>query len=681
MNRRHHAPNEILIWSAIIGALGLVIRLLFIWQAESHLIFTIPVMDMEYHHQWASAIAAGKEFITGPFFRAPLYPYFLGTVYYLFGSGYWPILIIQSLLGAASAVLVFLIGERTFSRRTGIIAGLAVAFYGPLIFYTGLKLIPTLAIFLTLLGLYWLVKWLDGASDRSLWLAGISFGLSAIARPTVLLFVVIFIVWQLLRTDRRSMLPRLKRIIPLVLGVILPILPVTAYNLAQTGEFIPIGTYTGINFYIGNNAESDGISARLPGARKDWWGMMQDAERIAETESRRTLTEAEQSSFWLSKGIGEIAAHPGFFVKNLSKKTVLFCQGIELSNNFDFYFFARKVPLLKYLIWQKGLFFPYGLILPLAVIGLILGAGRNRKSAMLAMFLLTYLPAVVLFFVTTRYRLPAVPVLLLFAAFGVTTALESFRRWSRKKALTLTGLFLLLLVGCNLDHYGTAPKNSAQGYFTLATLEAQRGRMAQAEQNYFNALNQDTTFTETYNDLGLFLAQKGDLEGATRLLEKGMALDPNNFTLAYNLGYVYLISGRAGEAVAPLRRVLAVTPRDIHALNNLGLAFLHTEQYDSALVSFARATAIDPDFSDGWSNAASAWMRLGMSDSARVCLMRAQRLPEESTDAYYHLGRMWLQVGQADSASMNLKKYLISQPSDATRAAEAKRLFDSLFGK
>jgi len=65
MNRRHHAPNEILIWSAIIGALGLVIRLLFIWQAESHLIFTIPVMDMEYHHQWASAIAAGKEFITG----------------------------------------------------------------------------------------------------------------------------------------------------------------------------------------------------------------------------------------------------------------------------------------------------------------------------------------------------------------------------------------------------------------------------------------------------------------------------------------------------------------------------------------------------------------------------------------------------------------------------------------
>ena len=49
-------------------------------------LFLSPQMDALYHHEWALAIAAGREFIADAFFRAPLYPYFLGLLYKLFGA-------------------------------------------------------------------------------------------------------------------------------------------------------------------------------------------------------------------------------------------------------------------------------------------------------------------------------------------------------------------------------------------------------------------------------------------------------------------------------------------------------------------------------------------------------------------------------------------------------------------
>ncbi len=655
MSLRGRLSDNMLSWSLIVGLSALAVRLLFVWQAQSHLLFNVPMMDMDYHHQWAASIAAGTDFIEGPFFRAPLYPYLLGAIYFLFGAGYWPILVIQSLMGAASAVLLLWVGRRALDLRTGVVAGLIFAIYGPLVFYTGLKLIPTLSIFLALAAIYCLLVWLGDQKSRWLWIAGLLLGLSAITRPTVLLFPVVVIAWVFWKHYRRRLQSGLKRLMPLVLGVVIPILPVTVYNFANSGEFIPIGTYGGMNFYIGNNADSDGISARLPGARKDWWGMMQDAERMAETESGRQLTEAEQSTFWLTKGMKDIASHPGHFLRNTLKRCVLLVQGIELSNNFDFYFFARKVPLLKYLIWQNVISFPYGLILPLAVIGLILGALRNEKSTSLALYLLAYIPAVVLFFVTARYRLPLVPLLILFASFGVVQMVRSWRTFTKLKSRLLLATLIVSLIFCNLDLYGTAPRNMAQGYHSLATMQVHRGRISQAEESYRRALAEDGTFAEAYNDLGLLVANKGDLAEAIQLLEKSTRLDPDNYVVAYNLAFVYLNSGQPEKAIAPLSQVIRTVPDDIHALNNLGLAYLRTDRYDSALTAFRRATAIDPAFADGWSNAALAYIQTGQSDSAMLCQQRAQARPDARPDGYYHLGRLWLEAGQADSAVANFR--------------------------
>ncbi len=343
----------------IIFCVAVIFRLLFLREFSSNPLFDTPIMDMAYHHQWALDILAGHGDNYAPFFRAPLYPYFLAGIYALLGIDFWVVRIIQVLLGSLSAVLVYAIGRQTFGARSGFIAGLIYSLWGTAIFYDGQLLIPSLAIFLNLLSLFFLIRAEQHNNIRNYLFGGLFLGLSAIARPTVLLFAGIFVFWLLWSFYKKNKQLPTRPLLAFILALLIPIIPVTAYNYISSGTFTAIGTYGGLNFYLGNNRQADGISAVLPGGRKDWWGMLEDAERFAEDATGKKLSPSEQSGYWLKRGLQEITASPLWFMKHLLKKTAYFIQGIELSNNFDFYYFARTTSITKALIRRTVLFFPW----------------------------------------------------------------------------------------------------------------------------------------------------------------------------------------------------------------------------------------------------------------------------------------------------------------------------------
>ena len=56
-------------------------------------------------------------------------------------------------------------------------------------------------------------------------------------------------------------------------GVLLVVvLPITIRNCAVGGDAVLIASQGGVNFYIGNNPDSDGRTAIVPGTPGDWWG-------------------------------------------------------------------------------------------------------------------------------------------------------------------------------------------------------------------------------------------------------------------------------------------------------------------------------------------------------------------------------------------------------------------------
>jgi len=120
-----------------------------------------------------------------------------------------------------------------------------------------------------------------------------------------------------------------------------------------TGEFIPVSSNAGINFYTGNAVVSDGVSAVPVGLR---W------ERLVSRVPQSILEQpARASTWWSARAREEMAANPWKTLGRLGKKALAFFNGREFRNNICFHF-------MQNLAWPLRLpFLQYGLILPLAI--------------------------------------------------------------------------------------------------------------------------------------------------------------------------------------------------------------------------------------------------------------------------------------------------------------------------
>lgn len=96
------------------------------------------------------------------------YVYWIGYFYYLFGFSPWAVKLINCLLGALTAVLVFLVGQRCFSTTPARWAGGLTAFFPSLILWstTNLKDIPLTFFTLLILFLYSRLTQTQGSRSR-----------------------------------------------------------------------------------------------------------------------------------------------------------------------------------------------------------------------------------------------------------------------------------------------------------------------------------------------------------------------------------------------------------------------------------------------------------------------------------------------------------------------------------
>jgi 4-amino-4-deoxy-L-arabinose transferase-like glycosyltransferase len=103
---------------------ALAVRLLHVWQMRGTPFFDALMGDARGYDAWAQRLAAGDWIGHDVFYQAPLYPYFLGLVYTVFGRDLLIVRIVQAILGASSCVLVGYAANRLFLDRAGVVAGL-----------------------------------------------------------------------------------------------------------------------------------------------------------------------------------------------------------------------------------------------------------------------------------------------------------------------------------------------------------------------------------------------------------------------------------------------------------------------------------------------------------------------------------------------------------------------------
>jgi len=89
--------------------------------------------------------------------------------------------------------------------------------------------------------------------------------------------------------------------------------------------------------------------------------------------------------------------------------------------------------------------------------------------------------------------------------------------------------------------------------------------------------------------------RQGDLEGALRLYQESLTIDPNYIPAILNLASVRMNSGELGAAEELFRRAVSLAPDSYEAYNGLGIALARQGRNDESEAAFRKALEIDPN--------------------------------------------------------------------------------------
>lgn len=701
-------------------------------------------MDEQEYEAWAASIARGDVVGSGVFYASPVYPYFLGAIFRVFGDDLFVPRVVQALLGAARAPVAAAFAALPFGPAAGVATGVIVALYRTTAFYDVFLLKEALALFiedaalLALAMLLWrgrLRASRAGAefSSSALLASGALMGLAALAREYLAPLIVGAAAIVALRVralavddQGRAAAPRpggrsatwrapARAALLFAAGAMLALLPVAVRNLAVGGEFVLLSSQGGQNLYLGNSrANHTGLVTFPANVRSDPMTLEQDFRALASHRSGRALGPSEASNFWLREALREMAADPAHALALFGRKALLSVSAFEVPNVLSIGYFAR---ISRSLAWNPVRF---GIVFPLAVLGIVvvLRDRERRAAAVLPLVVLAVVIfALVAFYVSDRYRLPAVTPLAVFAAAGLLALKRVFeedlaraqRRWTRAAGfaaiiaacVAISRLPLLpegsrgeamppANLGNSLAKEGRYDEAIARyneafaiepdtdfALYGIAVVYGDLGRHAEAVEAFRKYIAKNPYSAQAYYSLGNTYFEMGKADTAIMAFEAAVRLEPYYAEAYFNMGAVRHGQGDIRGAIDAYESATRAAPTLWRAWNNLGVALLAAGRRDDGAAALERALA-DSGYVEPRINLADLLLREG--DAARASdLYRWVLAREKSLDALFGFATARARLGDAAGARASLERFLaVAPPEDARRAqAEAMlRRFD-----
>ncbi len=492
-----------------------------------------------YHEWWQGPIAPEATWIQwyggrSVFHQAPLYPYALAAAYALFGPGRSIAELLQLVLGALHAGLVFWLGRCLAGRSAGLIAGAAVALYGPLILYEGTLLRDGPLTWLSTLAVFAAVMLVQRRTAGWAASAGVLAGLATLAKPSGLLFVLCVAVW-LAFVLRRAVLPFL-------LGTALALLPLAVRNVYLGVPPLKMTTRGPTAFVDGNAADAPGVGWDPPPSTGEI--LRRSDYRLAGTIVETLKTHAD---------------HPLRLLELQLDKTLAYLGGDEVGNNLHYAHVQRACAVLRH-----PPAFPHALLAALGLAGMVTTWRRRREFAPAYLFFASHSVATVGFFVVSRFRQPVIPILAVFAGAFVVEVARALhvRAWRRVAAALLLALVLVIV---------TLPRRSERERYNSGVFAAEamaslrRGDLPAALATVEESARIFADDASTQGLLGSLLLSAGRPGEAVEALERAAGLAPEDANIAYALGFARLQAGDRAGARHALERALALDPEDERA--------------------------------------------------------------------------------------------------------------------
>lgn len=404
---------------AVVFALALLVRILWIAASADGL----KSDELDYHNLAASLVQSCSYEQNGAptAYRPPGYPFFLWAVYSVAGIRHVAPLVLQALLDALLALLLYVWLSRSHPRAA-VLAGVFWALFPAAVLFSGLLLSETLFTAVMFASILTLDR--TQASATAVF-SGLLLGFACLIKPWAIVFAALLALVGLARRDPD------RRMALACLAALLTLLPWMVRNELAMG-FFGISTNTGMNLYVGNNPRATGgYQGTFP------------QEIISASGNERRL-DSVSTHLATEYVLGE----PLRFVQNAVRKTarLLASEGellvFALSNDGPGRSYRERHAELpasaKVLVNAPSL-----LVLLLGSLGLI-AAGKSFGKTSTLLLVGTIVLTTAVFFGSSRFRFPATPFLVMFGAIAATSLPSTLRGLSFTRKMLLVAAIALV---------------------------------------------------------------------------------------------------------------------------------------------------------------------------------------------------------------------------------------------
>ena len=524
----------------------------YLLQANDNPFLYVPQLDEEFYVDFGkNLLAEGPQNTNLGFFMDPLYGYFLGGLFYIFGDNLIIPRLIQIVSDSAAALLLCLIGRRLWSPATGLLAGLIYALYPVSWFYSLTLLKTTFTTNYVILFTLILLVFVERQTLRNWFLLGLITGIGVYLRGNLILLIPFTMLLPLV-IRQHSWRQSIQLSLTYLLGAVILLGGVGLLNKATFGQFAVLPTTGGITLYGANNPQNptgentnpDFISKSHPAE------LFVQYKNEAEKRNGKTLNNSEVSTYWRGQAIKYWFSSFTVLPSLWSHKISHLISHEEIANNQSVDIAARFSPIL---LPQIPFF---ALVLGFGLPGIFLALRKDPRVYALLPVVGVVIVTSIVYFSSSRFRLPLVPILILGAAYFFNYA--TCRTWEIRKNI---------------------PMLVAASIFTVSMLiNGPRANVSQQEIN-----------------LALAHAEIGQTNEAILLLQQ-LENDLNDHNYYQKIrGYVSLLAKDYKSAYFYSKMALEEDPGDYGTMSVAGIAALELNDMEEALELFSIAYQISND--------------------------------------------------------------------------------------
>lgn len=433
------------LWAAL--ALGLLFRLVVLTQTSG---LGTPIVDEQHYTQLARTVVQSGVYGMSPVsptsIRPPLFPGMVAAIWTVTGIDHLQVIRgVNILLAIVTTWLVYLLGRNLFDARVGRWAAAVFWLYPSLVFFDFTILTETLFTCLFVGSIVLLARLVQRPAAATALAAGAVLGLAALTRsvlwpmPLVLCPALVLLIPGRLTT-------RVGLAALVLAGHVVVLSPWAIRNTRLQGVTTVVDTMGGLNLRMGNyeHTPDDRMwdAVNLQGEQNWGWALREDFP------GRTHFTEGEKDKWAQGRALKYMAANPAITLRRSVIKVSDFF-GLEREYAAGIGQGLFNPPRWFGVLASVTIILAYVAVLLVGVTGMWLTPARWREHVTVLLPLLAILGGHALAFGHSRYHMPLMPVIGVFAVALLTQGWSSFRRaarWQIAGAALCAAAFLAIWV-------------------------------------------------------------------------------------------------------------------------------------------------------------------------------------------------------------------------------------------